>query len=149
MLFKFDDYLPDFTTETEIKDSLKRALGKFFNCNHVILVVNGTTAIEIALKALGLKRGTPVIVPDLSFIATATAVANCGLIPVYADISAEYYGLTLESVKQEYTQHQNTGAVVLVHFGGYVNREIFAIKAFCAAHHLYLLEDCAQGCRDF
>lgn len=107
------------------------------------LVVNGTVALEIALKALQIPRGSMVIVPDLSFIATATALANCGMIPIYADISETYFGLTLESVRQKY--RVEVKAIVVVHLGGYVNRQIEAIRAFCDEKKIALIEDCAQS----
>ncbi len=144
MVFDFNDYLPDFQSEAATKESLRQRLADYFHCHHATLVGNGTIAIEIALRAFGLKRGTKVIVPDLSFIATATAVANSGMIPLYADIGEEYFGLTVESVRQQYDRNDNVGAVIVVHFAGFVNRQIFAIKEFCQEKNLYLLEDCAQ-----
>ncbi len=142
MTFNVKNYLPDFTSEEDVKKSFRNNLRDYFKCRHVSIVSNGTAAIEVAFKALGLKRGTGVIVPDISFIATATAVANCGLLPVYADVSEQYFGLTLETVKAKYTEE--IGAVVLVHFAGYINREIFEIKKFCEEKGIYLVEDCAQ-----
>jgi dTDP-4-amino-4,6-dideoxygalactose transaminase len=144
MVFNLNDYLPGFVSETATKDALRQTLAASFNCKYISLVGNGTVAIEIALRAFGLPRGTQVIIPDLSFIATATAVANCGMIPLYADISEAYFGLTLESVKQQYYSNDNIGAVIVVHFAGFVDRQIFAIKEFCQEKQLYLLEDCAQ-----
>ncbi|HYH03856.1 MAG TPA: DegT/DnrJ/EryC1/StrS family aminotransferase [Bacillota bacterium] len=144
MIFDFNAYLPGFATETATQETLRQTLREYLNCKYVSLVVNGTIALEIALRASGLKRGTKVIIPDLSFIATATAVANCGMIPLYADISEAYFGLTLESVQQQYDSAENVGAVILVHFGGFVNREIFEIKEFCQEKKLFLIEDCAQ-----
>ncbi len=144
MVFDFNDYLPGFHSEAATKESLRQKLIDYFQCRHATLVGNGTLAIEIALRAFGLKRGTKVIVPDLSFIATATAVADCGMIPLYADISEEYFGLTVESVRRQYDRNDNIGAVIVVHFAGFVNRQIFAIKEFCQEKNLYLLEDCAQ-----
>lgn len=143
MGYEIRNYLPDFTGEEEVKAELKNCLCTYLGCKYCIPVSNGTVAIEIALKALGLPRGASVIVPDISFIATATAVANCGLIPVYADIDGHYFGITLDAVKRKYDE--NVSAVILVHFGGFVNREIFEIKAFCREKGIYLIEDCAQA----
>ncbi len=141
MIFSVKDYLPDFISEESTKMSLKNKLSEYFGRN-ITLVTNGTHAIEIALRAMGLKRGTQVLLPDISFIATATAIANCGLIPVYADVSPEYFGLTIDSVKESY--NENIKAVIVVHFGGFVNRDIFEIKKFCEEKNIYLIEDCAQ-----
>lgn len=144
MGFEVKDYLKDYSnSDDEIKLNLSKELARYFQCGFCYPVSNGTVAIEVALKALELPRGSEVLIPDLSFIATATAVANCGLIPVYADISPDYFGLTLEGLKAKY--HPGIRAVIVVHLAGVANREIMAIKDFCQEHHLYLIEDCAQA----
>lgn len=143
MSFQIRDYIQDYGNEDEIKLNLRKRLAEYFQCGYCYPVSNGTVAIEVALKALELPRGSAVLLPDLSFIATATAVANCGLIPVYADISAEYFGVTLEGLKAKY--HPGIRAVIVVHLAGVANREIMAIKDFCREHNIYLIEDCAQA----
>ncbi|MCL6592238.1 MAG: aminotransferase class I/II-fold pyridoxal phosphate-dependent enzyme [Firmicutes bacterium] len=149
MVYNIQEYLPDFTSEEDVKKSLQKELSQYFGCNYSGLVANGTIAIEVVLKALKLTRGQGVIVPEISFIATATAVANCGLIPVYADVSAGHYGITLESIIQKYKFAKDNGvdigAVIVVHFAGFVNREIYEIKEFCVQNHIFLIEDCAQA----
>jgi len=142
-MYHTNDYIADYGDDNEIKAELRKRLAAYFECGFALPVANGTVAIEIALKALDIERGSLVILPDISFIATATAVANCGLIPVYADISADYFGLTLASLESKY--NQKVRAVIAVHYAGFVNREIFAIKDFCKNNHLYLIEDCAQA----
>src|SRR5512134_3839269 len=100
-------------TEKEAKAELERAMKAEFACSDVCFVSNGTHAIEVLLTAMDLPRGAKVLVPELSFMATATAVARCGLIPVFADVSRDYLGLTLESVKAKATEP--LAAVIVVH----------------------------------
>jgi perosamine synthetase len=143
MTYRICDYIKDYGSDNEIKSELIKSLSEYFGCGYCYPVSNGTVAIEIALKALDIPRGSCVIVPDLSFIATATAVANCGLIPVFADISREHFGLTLDALKSKL--NKDVRAVIVVHLGGFVNREILEIKDFCKSNNLYLIEDCAQA----
>lgn len=138
-----NELLPDYPGDAAAKSDLKMALQRHFGCSHTVEVANGTVAIEIVLKALEIPRGASVIIPDLSFIATATAVANCGLIPVSADISDTYFGLTLESVKESWDE--SVAAVIVVHLSGIVNREIEHIADFCRKKGVFLIEDCAQA----
>lgn len=140
-------YSDGFQIEKNIHQTLSKAFVRFFRCGSAIPVTNGTHAIEIALRSLNIPRGSQIILPDISFIATASAVANCGFIPVYADVSARYFGITLDEIQRRI--NDDTRAVIVVHFGGYVNREILAIRDYCRQKRVYLIEDCAQafGCR--
>jgi len=136
-------YLSETQTEDEIKRRFKADMTAYLGCREVVPVVNGTVALEVALRGLGLSRGDFVIVPDISFVATATAVANCGLVPVYADVSSAYFGLTLEALRSRYSPRVR--AAILVHFSGFVNRELFEIIEYCYRNDIFLVEDCAQA----
>jgi dTDP-4-amino-4,6-dideoxygalactose transaminase len=132
-----------FTSEADARDEFCEKAKRLLKVKHAIPVANGTVAIEVAIKALELARGSSVIVPDISFFATATAVANCGMVPVFGDISAQHFGLTLAEVKAKHTP--KVKAVIVVHFAGVVNREISAIAQYCKENGLKLIEDCAQA----
>jgi dTDP-4-amino-4,6-dideoxygalactose transaminase len=138
-----DDFLGGRWNEDEIKNAFAAHMAEYLDCRHVVPVSNGTAALEVALRGLGLSRGDCVIVPDISFIATATAVANCGLVPVYADVSPEYFGLTADSLQSR--DCSRVKAVILVHFSGFVNRDLFEIIEYCCRRGLLLVEDCAQA----
>jgi dTDP-4-amino-4,6-dideoxygalactose transaminase len=129
-------------SEKDAKANLERAMKKEFACPEVCFVSNGTHAIEVLLTAMDLPRGAKVLVPELSFMATATAVARCGLIPVFADVSKDYLGLTLESVKAK--ANEGLAAVIVVHLAGFVNRQLQEIASYCRAINVPLIEDCAQ-----
>ncbi len=124
-------------------ESLIDVIKNEYTCKGACLVTNGTHAIEVALLALNLPRGSHVLIPEISFIATATAVAQCGLVPVYCDVSLDYLGLTVTSLKENLSA--SVSAVVLVHFAGMVNRELDLIIQFCTENMLPLVEDCAQA----
>ena len=143
MKLGFSSYVEGYTNDQEAISNFRQSMCSYLDCRKIIPVTNGTHAIEIALRGSGLKRGDAVIIPDISFIATATAVADSGLIPVYADVDPGFFGLSLESLRERYSPVVK--AVIVVHFSGFVNRHIFGIKEFCREKNLVLIEDCAQS----
>lgn len=136
-------YWADYRGDREAVAEFREAVRSYMGCRGVVPVTNGTHAIEVALRGMGLRRGDAVVVPDVSFIATATAVANAGLVPVYADVDPAHFGLSLSSLASRC--FEGVKAVIAVHFAGAVNREIFQIKDFCSRYGLRLIEDCAQA----
>ncbi len=108
----------------------------YIGAKHCIGVGNGTDAIEIALKSLGLPQGSKVLVPANSFIATSEAVTNAGFEVVFADAKDDYT-IKLEMV-------DGLKAVICVHLYG-LACNMDEIMAFCAEHSLALIEDCAQA----
>jgi perosamine synthetase len=107
---------------------------------HGVAVSSCTTALHLALHLLDVGPGDEVVVPSLSFIATANAVRYCGATPVFADVSAETGNLTAETVSSAVTAR--TRAVVLVHQGG-VPADVKSFEAL----GLPIVEDaaCAAG----
>jgi hypothetical protein len=74
-------------------DQFEAMLAKFTGARRVVAVVNGTVALEVALSVAGVRAGDEVIVPALSFVATANAVAHCGAIPHFVDSDANTLGI--------------------------------------------------------
>jgi dTDP-4-amino-4,6-dideoxygalactose transaminase len=105
-------------------------------------VANGTDALVVALKALGLKPGDEVIVPAFSFFATAEAVLWLGATPVFADV--EDATLNLDPTDAEHRVSPRTVGVIGVHLYGRPF-DADALRALCARHRLWLLEDAAQA----
>lgn len=128
----------------DIVKKVEEQIRNYYKVPYCTLVATGTAALEVALKALELPRGSKVILPDISFIATATAVANVGLLPVYADCSDETWGISIEEVERIYEKYEDVKACIVVHFSGIVNRDIEKIAQYCKEKNLYLIEDCAQ-----
>ena len=105
-------------------------------------VSNGTVAIELALRALGIGAGDEVIVPDLTFGATANAVLNVGAIPRFIDVTGDDWGIDPSLLADSVSD--KTRGVILVHLYGAPARSE-AVRDFCDAHNLLLIEDCAEA----
>lgn len=109
---------------------------------HAVGVANGTDAIHLAARALGLGPGDEVIVPSHTFIATAEGVAQTGARVVFADIDEETY--TLDPADAEARITERTRAVVAVHLYGQP-ADLDALGALARRHNLFLIEDAAQA----
>ena len=122
----------------------ERAFAERVGAEHGIAVSSCTTALHLALIALDLGPGDEVIVPSLSFIATANAVRYVGAEPVFADVEAATGNLTVATVDAVRTGR--TKAVLVVHQGG-VPADVDPLRAACADWDLALVEDaaCAIG----
>ncbi|MFC7134016.1 MULTISPECIES: DegT/DnrJ/EryC1/StrS family aminotransferase [Salinibaculum] len=114
----------------------------FVGTDHAVAVSNGTTAIQLALNAIGLEPGDEVIVPSMTFGSTATAVVHQAGVPVFADIDRELY--TLDHTDLERCLTDRTVAVMPVHLYGHP-AEMDEICAFADEHDLYIIEDAAQA----
>lgn len=122
--------------------AFEEAFASYLGTKHCVACGNGTDAIEIALKALGVGKGDEVIVPALSWISTSEAVSNVGATPVFVDIDPRYY--TMDSAKIEDKITAKTKAVMPVHLYGQP-AEIDAIIKIAKKHGLFVIEDCAQA----
>lgn len=122
----------------------ERAFAERVGAEHGIAVSSCTTALHLSLVALGLGPGDEVVVPSLSFIATANAVRYVGAEPVFADVDAATGNLTTATVDAVRTPR--TKAVLAVHQGG-VPADVHSLRAACAEWDLPLVEDaaCAIG----
>ncbi len=111
---------------------------------HGVAVSSCTTGLHLALHALGVGPGDEVVVPSLSFIATANAVVHAGATPVFADVDPVTQNLTGKSI--EAVVGPRTAAVMVVHQAG-IPADLVDVRATCAAHDLPLVEDaaCAIG----
>ncbi|TQJ91661.1 DegT/DnrJ/EryC1/StrS aminotransferase family protein [Streptomyces sp. SLBN-31] len=122
----------------------ERTFAERVGAEHGIAVSSCTTALHLCLVALGLGPGDEVVVPSLSFIATANAVRYVGAEPVFADVDLATGNLTPATVDAVRTAR--TRAVLAVHQGG-VPADVHALRAACAEWDLPLVEDaaCAIG----
>ena len=115
---------------------------KFCGVRHAVSCCNGTAALHLALAALGVGPGDEVIVPTLTFVATANAVTYCGARPVFADSEAETWNLDPAHVASKITPR--TKGIVAVHLYGNP-AEMDALRALAHRHGLFLLEDAAEA----
>ena len=146
----------------EYISEFESGLAKFTNSKHAIAVVNGTAALHLALHAVGVKPGDEVLVPTLSFVATANSVSHCGAIPHFVDSDPETLGLD-PSVLREYLSattslrdgqlhNSQTGrkisAVVPMHTFGHP-MQIKKLLEVAAEFNLTVVEDAAESIGSF
>ncbi len=123
--------------------AFEQALSAYTGAPHAVTVSNGTAALHLACLAAGIGPGDEVIVPALTFVASAAAARYVGAEPVLCDIVGPHdLNLDISDVERRITPR--TRAVVAVHFCGYP-AEVLALRELCDAHDLVLIEDCAQA----
>ena len=147
----------------EFVDEFERRVRKFTGVKHAVATVNGTAAIQVALKLLGVEPGTEVITQSLTFVATCNAIRHCGALPVFVDVDKSTMGLSptsLEAFLDEHCERRSDGCC----WNKTSNRRIVAclpmhtlglpvqlneIKEVCNRHHIELVEDAAESLGSF
>ena len=124
--------------------AFENAVCAALGARHGVATTSCTTALHLALHALGVGPGDEVVVPSLSFIATTNAPRYVGARPVFADVDLETQNLTAATVERALSPA--TRAVIVVHQAG-MPADVEAIEAVCAAHGVTVVEDaaCAIG----
>lgn len=121
----------------------EKDFAEYIGTNYCISLANGTDAIELALKALGVLKGVKVATVANAGMYTTTALFAIGALPLFIDVDLNTKNTTLEQVKQAINNGAN--AVVVTHLYGLACPEIEQIAQYCKAHNIPLLEDCAQA----
>jgi perosamine synthetase len=139
-------------------DRFERDLGAYTGAKHVVATVNGTAALHLCLKLVGVEAGDEVIIPALTFVATANAVSYCGAVPHLVDVSLPSAGIDPDRLgrhldeiletRGERKVNRQTGrpvaAVVVMHTFGHP-AEIEKLAEVCKRHGLPLVEDAAES----
>src|SRR5262245_3445373 len=139
-------------------DRFERDLADYTGAPHAVAVVNGTAALHLALLLVSVQPGDEVIVPTLTFVATANAVAYCGAHPHFADVAPPALGLDPDKLDRHLAHILETrggrkvnrlterpvSAVVVMHAFGHP-AEIERLIDVCARHGLPLVEDAAEA----
>ncbi|WP_213770037.1 DegT/DnrJ/EryC1/StrS family aminotransferase [Bradyrhizobium sp. dw_78] len=123
-------------------DEFEANFARYCGTDYALAVSNGTTGLHLALAALGLKPGDEVIVPDLTFVATANAVAYTGATPVLADIDTDTLCIDPASVKSLVSAR--TRAIIPVHLYGHP-ADMDALMEIGDAHGIAVIEDAAEA----
>ena len=118
------------------------AFAEFCGVRHAIACCNGTVALHLALVALGVGPGDEVLVPTLTFVATANAVTYCGARPVFVDSEPETWNLDPAQVEAKITPR--TKGIIAVHLYGHP-AEMDTLRSIAGHHGLFLLEDAAEA----
>ncbi|WP_418140321.1 DegT/DnrJ/EryC1/StrS aminotransferase family protein [Marinobacter sp. MA] len=114
----------------------------FSDSEYAIALANGTLALDLALKGLGIGPGDEVVVTPRTFLASASSIVTAGATPVFAEIDRDSQNITPESVRKVITPR--TKAIICVHLAGWPC-EMDGFMALAEEHGLYLIEDCAQA----
>lgn len=122
--------------------AFEREFAAFHEAKHGIAVTNGTAAIEVTMLALGIGLGDEVILPDFTFVATASAVLFAGALPVLVDIDPQTYCIDPAAVEAAITPR--TKAIIAVHLGGHP-ADLDRLRAIAQQHHLALIEDSSHA----
>lgn len=113
-----------------------------YGVQHCISCANGTDAIYISLKALGIGPGDEVITTALSWISTSETITQAGARVVFVDIEPDYYTIDPQKIEKKITS--KTKAIIPVHLYGHP-ADMDAIMDIAKKHNLYVIEDCAQA----
>jgi perosamine synthetase len=123
-------------------DEFEAKFARYCGTEFALAVSNGTTGLHLALATLGLKPGDEVIVPDLTFVATANAVAYTGATPILADIDADTLCIDPASVRSLISER--TKAIIPVHLYGHP-ADMDALTEIGEAHGVDIIEDAAEA----
>jgi len=123
-------------------DRFERSFADYLGVRHAVATHNGTIALHLALAASGITEGDEVIVPDLTFIATANAVKYCHALPVLTDVEPDDWNLSPSAIEIAITP--KTKAIIPVHLYGNPARMDEIIR-IAEDHHLLIIEDCAES----
>jgi dTDP-4-amino-4,6-dideoxygalactose transaminase len=131
----------NYWTGTETRD-FEKEFAAWCGTTHAVALSNGTLALDVALKALGVGPGDEVVVTPRTFIASISCVVNAGAVPVFADVEADSGNISARTITAVLTPR--TRAVICVHLAGWPC-DMDPIMALAAQHDLKVIEDCAQA----
>lgn len=143
----------------EFADRFERSVTEYTGAKYAIATVNGTSALHIALKLVGVEKNSEVITQSLTFVATCNAIRYCGAKPIFVDVDKTTLGLSAKSLDeflQEYAEVRDDGhcwnkssnnritACLPVHTFGFPV-DLDAIKQVCDKYNIALVEDAAES----
>ncbi len=131
----------NYWTGTECR-SFETEFAAACGTQHAIALANGTVALDLCWKALGIGQGDEVIVTPRTFLASATSIINAGAVPVFADVDPDSQNITPGTVERVLSPR--TKAILLVHLAGWPC-DLDGFIDLAKTHNLLLVEDCAQA----
>jgi dTDP-4-amino-4,6-dideoxygalactose transaminase len=127
----------------------EQEFAEYLKHRHAVAVNSCTAALHLALEAIGLKAGDGVIVPTMTFAATAEVVRYLGARPILADCRVEDFNLDVSDAEQRIqtalAAGQTLAAIIPVHYGGQIG-DVAGVRALAQRHHLKIIEDAAHCC---
>jgi dTDP-4-amino-4,6-dideoxygalactose transaminase len=131
----------NYWTGTECRE-FEKEFANWSDTKYAVALANGTLALDIALKALGIEHGDEVIVTSRTFIASISCVVNAGAIPVFADVDINSGNITADTITKVLSPR--TKAIICVHLAGWPC-DMDPIMDLAETHNLKVIEDCAQA----
>lgn len=131
----------NYWTGTEGRE-FEKEFAKFADCEHATAVANGTVALDLALKALGIGEGDEVVVTPRTFLASVSSIINSGAVPVFADVDRDSQNIIPETVRKVLTP--KTKAIICVHLAGWPC-DMDGFMQLAEERNLKIIEDCAQA----
>ncbi|EGQ9892769.1 TPA: DegT/DnrJ/EryC1/StrS aminotransferase family protein [Vibrio cholerae] len=131
----------NYWTGVECRD-FEKEFAAWVGTDYAVALSNGTLALDVALKALGVGAGDDVIVTPRSFLASASTVVTAGANPVFADVDLNSQNITAETIEAVLTP--NTKAVIVVHLAG-MPADMDPIMLLAEKYGFAVIEDCAQA----
>ena len=122
--------------------SFEKEFAAWSGTEYAVALANGTVALDLALKALGIGAGDEVIVTSRTFLASVSSIVNAGAIPVFADVDLDSQNFTADTIRSVLTPR--TKALICVHLAGWPC-DMDPIMAMANEHGLKVIEDCAQA----
>ena len=137
-------------TSGPMVERLELGLRSFLGCSYAVAVSSCTAALHLALRILGIRSGDEVVVPTLTFCATAEAVCHCNAIPVLADIDPRTGLLTPAILEDTLNHHPKVKCIIVVHYAGHPSQmlksgETDGIVDICKGRGVSIVEDCAHA----
>ena len=120
----------------------EKEFAKFTQTKYAIALMNGTVALDVALKALDIGIGDDVIVTSRTFLASASSIVTAGANPIFADVELDSQNISRRTIEAALTP--NTKAIICVHLAGLMC-DMDPIMALAQEKGLYVIEDCAQA----
>ncbi|WP_074383726.1 DegT/DnrJ/EryC1/StrS family aminotransferase [Acinetobacter pseudolwoffii] len=120
----------------------EKEFAQFAETQYAVALANGTVALDVALKALGIGAGDDVIVTSRTFLASASSIVTAGANPIFADVELDSQNISAETIEAVLTP--NTKAIICVHLAGWMC-DMDPIMQLAQAKGLYVIEDCAQA----
>ena len=128
----------DILTNGQITEEFEKKYAKYTKSRYAIAVSNATSALHLSLMSLGIKEGDEVIVPDLTFIATANSVLMVNATPVLVDVNLDDGNISTKSIEKSITK--KTKAIIPVHLYG-KSCDMYNINKIAKKNNLYIVED--------
>ena len=120
----------------------EKEFAQFAETQDAVALANGTVALDVALKALGIGAGDDVIVTSRTFLASASSIVTAGANPIFADVELDSQNISAETIEAVLTP--NTKAIICVHLAGWMC-DMDPIMQLASDKGLYVIEDCAQA----